>query len=125
MRIPFVRQDNLISLRFDRECRNFAWIQGQKEIKFRAEEAKLVKIENDQLYFDVRGETLSFPTCVSAAGNFRTMFHLKGGGEYLFLDLFATITKIEMLLRISFDQKLEVRAIDFYDGKPRPYNRIF
>ncbi len=118
-------KDTLIALRFDRQCRNFSWIQGNKTIHFRAEEARLLKSENDQLFFDVRGETLFFPAWVSASGNLRTMLHLKGGGEYLFLDFFSAVTEVQMLLRISIDQKLEVRALDFYDGNPRPYNRIF
>ncbi len=126
MRVPFKRPaEDPISLRFDRECRNFSWIHGKKEVHFRSEEARFIKTENDNLYFEVRGETLTFPTWVTAAGNIRTMFHLKGGGEFVFLDLLSALTKIQMTLKIRFAPKLEVRAMDLYDGKPRPYNRIF
>ena len=62
----------------------------------------------------------------TAAGSLRTMLHPKGGGEFLFLDLLSIVTKIDFTLLTGFkNEKLEVRALNFYTDEPLPYNRIF
>lgn len=121
-----VKPDGRVALRFDRECRNFSYESAEEKLVFSAAEAKFSKIEQGNVHFTVRGKDLTFPARVTAAGNVRTMLHLKGGGEFLFLDLLSIVTKIEMSLLTGFkNEKLEVRALNFYTGEPLPYNRIF
>lgn len=65
-------------LRFDRDCQNFQFVRGKEIISFRAEEARLLKTEDDENHFEVRGIPLSFPVRVYSIGNFRTALYLSG-----------------------------------------------
>lgn len=121
-----MRPDEKVALRFDRECRNFSYETKDKKIQFTGLEARPLGVQSGNLLFEVRGEKLSFPLKVSAVGNIRTVLHLKGGGEYLFLDLLSVVSKIDYSFSTEFrGNKLEVRAHEFFTGEPVPYNRIF